>query len=91
MSECSKERRIPMRRCTGCSEHFPKSELVRVVRTPEGEIVLDTVGKRSGRGAYLCKSASCLSKARKGRRLESALECQIPAEVYERLETEIAK
>ena len=83
-------RKQPMRRCTGCGEHFPKKELIRVVRTPEGEIVLDEVGKKSGRGAYICKNASCLKKARKARRLESSLECSIPDEVYERLEEELA-
>ena len=76
----------PTRRCTGCGEHFPKKELIRILRTPEGEILLDESGKKSGRGAYICKSAACLKKARKQRRLESALECSIPEEVYNRLE-----
>ncbi len=80
----------PIRRCTGCGEHFPKKELIRVVRTPEGEIVLDEVGKRSGRGAYICKASACLKKARKAKRLESSLECSIPDEVYDRLEEELA-
>ncbi len=80
----------PIRRCTGCGEHFPKKELIRVVRTPEGEIVLDEVGKKSGRGAYICKSTECLKKARRAKRLESSLECTIPDAVYERLEEEIA-
>lgn len=83
-------RKQPMRRCTGCGEHFPKKELIRVVRTPDGEIVLDEIGKKSGRGAYICKNAACLKKARKARRLESSLECSIPDEVYERLEEELA-
>ena len=82
-------RKLPMRRCTGCGEHFPKPELIRVVRTPEGEIVLDETGKKSGRGAYICKNASCLKKARKAKRLESSLECSIPDEVYNRLEEEL--
>ena len=60
-----------------------------MVRTPEGEIVLDLIGKKSGRGAYICKSASCLKKARKAKRLEAALECSIPDEVYEKLEGEL--
>jgi predicted RNA-binding protein YlxR (DUF448 family) len=59
------------------------------VRTPEGEIVLDSTGKKSGRGAYICKNAACLKKARKARRLESSLECSIPEEVYNRLEEEL--
>ena len=80
---------MPIRRCTGCGEHFPKKELIRVLRTPEGEILLDDTGKRSGRGAYICKSASCLKKARRARRLESSLEVAIPDEVYDRLEEEL--
>ena len=79
----------PIRRCTGCGEHFPKSTLIRVVRTPEGEIVLDEIGKKSGRGAYICKSASCLKKARKAKRLETSLDCVIPDEVYNRMEEEL--
>ena len=82
-------RKMPIRRCTGCGEHFPKKELIRVLRTPEGEILLDDTGKRSGRGAYICKSASCLKKARRARRLESSLEVAIPDEVYDRLEEEL--
>lgn len=85
-----KVRKTPVRRCTGCGEHFPKKELIRVLRTPEGEILLDESGKRSGRGAYICKNASCLKKARKAKRLESSLECSIPDEVYDRLEEELA-
>lgn len=74
----------------GCGEHFPKNALIRVLRTPEGEIVLDLVGKMSGRGAYICKSASCLKKARKARRIETSLECSIPDAVYERMEEELS-
>ena len=83
-------RKQPIRRCTGCNEHFLKTLLIRVVRTPDGEIVLDGTGKKSGRGAYICKSAACLRKARKAKRLESSLDCSIPDEVYDRLEEEIA-
>lgn len=83
-------RKLPMRRCTGCGEHFAKSSLIRVLRTPEGEITLDLVGKKSGRGAYICKSAECLKKARKSRRIESALECSIPDEIYARMEEELS-
>ncbi len=84
-------RKIPSRRCTGCGEHFPKIELVRVVRSPEGEISLDATGKKPGRGAYLCKSADCLRRARKARRLEQNLEVTIPAEVYLALEGELTR
>ena len=89
MNNQIKPRKTPIRKCTGCGEHFPKNTLVRVLRTPEGEIVLDLVGKRSGRGAYICKSAACLKKARKSGRIESSLECSIPPSVYERMEEEI--
>ena len=79
----------PTRRCTGCGEHFPKSALIRVVRTPEGEVTLDTTGRKSGRGAYLCHDVKCLRRARKSRRLDHALECTIPDEVYDRMEQEL--
>ena len=84
------QKKLPIRRCVGCGEHFPKSTLVRVLRTPEGEIILDLTGKKSGRGAYLCKSAQCLKKARKSGRIASSLECSVPEEVYDRLEGEIS-
>ena len=84
-----KERKIPERRCTGCGEHFPKNTLIRVLRTPEGEIILDVTGKRSGRGAYICKSADCLKKARRARRIETSLECSVPDEIYARMEEEL--
>ena len=82
-------RKTPTRRCTGCGEHFPKNTLIRVLRTPEGEVVLDLTGKKNGRGAYICKSAACLKKARKSKRIESSLECAISDELYERLEEEL--
>lgn len=83
-------RKTPVRRCSGCGEHFPKNELIRVLRTPDGEIVLDLTGKRSGRGAYVCKNAKCFKKARKSRRFEISLDCPIPEAVYDRMEEEIA-
>ena len=82
-------RSIPMRKCTGCNEMKPKKELVRVVRSPEGEVSLDLTGKKPGRGAYVCRSAECLSKARKAGRLERAFSCEIPPDVYERMEEEL--
>ncbi len=84
-----KERKIPERRCTGCGNHFPKNTLIRVLRTPEGEIVLDLTGKKSGRGAYICKSLDCFKKAKKARRIESSLDCTVPEEVYLRMEEEL--
>lgn len=79
------QKKIPMRQCLGCREHKPKKELIRVVRSPEGEIGLDFRGKVSGRGAYVCPQADCLKKAIRSRALERALSCEIPAEVYEKL------
>ena len=85
-----KVRKIPVRQCLGCNEHKPKKEMIRVVRTPEGEIVLDLTGKRSGRGAYICKSVSCFKKAAKSKRLDASLECKIPEAVYTRIEEELS-
>lgn len=82
-------RSIPMRKCTGCNEMRPKKELVRVVRSPEGDISLDLTGKKPGRGAYVCRDAACLAKARKAGRFERAFSCKIPAEIYERMEEEL--
>ncbi len=67
----------------------PKKELVRIVKSPEGEISLDLTGKKNGRGAYICKSCECLAKARKAKRLEKALETQIPENVYDDIETRL--
>lgn len=82
-------KKIPMRSCTGCGAKKEKRELIRVIRTPEGSIVLDATGRANGRGAYLCRDLSCLEKARKKRALERSLGTQIPEEVYERLEEEL--
>ena len=80
-----KTKKIPMRMCTGCGEMFDKRELVRVVKSPEGEVSLDLTGKKAGRGAYVCKNAECLKKARKKR----AFSMQIDDEVYNKMEEEI--
>ena len=82
-------RKMPVRRCTGCGEHFPKNTLIRILRTPEGDVVLDMTGKRSGRGAYICKSLACFKKARKSGRISASLECSVPEEVYTRMEEEL--
>ena len=89
MAKEATTRKTPTRRCTGCGEHFPKNTLIRVLRTPEGEIILDLTGKRNGRGAYICKNAACLKKARKSRRIESSLDCHISEELYEKMEEEL--
>jgi len=89
MSTPVKTKKTPIRRCIGCSESFNKNELIRVVRTPDGEIKLDFTGKANGRGAYLCKKTSCFKKARKQGRLKQNLNCEIPEEVLNQLEAEI--
>lgn len=86
-----KQKKIPLRKCTGCGEQKPKKELVRVVKTPNGEILLDLTGKASGRGAYICNNAECLKKARKSKRIERTFEMTIPDEVYKQMEEEISK
>ncbi|MFV0529497.1 MAG: RNase P modulator RnpM [Lachnospiraceae bacterium] len=80
--------KIPMRQCVGCRQMKPKKELLRVVRTPQQEIVLDSTGKINGRGAYLCPSVECFEKARKSKGLERSLETAIPEEVYDKLKKE---
>lgn len=86
-----KQKKIPMRKCNGCGEQKPKKELVRIVKSPDGEVSLDLTGKASGRGAYICNNADCLQKARKSRRIDKAFEMAIPDEVYEQMVTEISK
>lgn len=94
-----RQKKVPLRMCAGCGEMKPKKELVRVVKAPEKtdeagtplppEIALDLTGKKPGRGAYLCRNPECLRAARKARRLERALSCRIPEEVYDRMEEEM--
>ena len=83
------QKKIPQRQCMGCRERKAKRELIRVVRSPEGEISLDFKGKASGRGAYVCPDPRCLKKAIKARALERAVSAQIPPELYERLESQM--
>ena len=80
--------KIPMRQCTGCREMKSKKEMIRIIKTPEEEIVLDATGKKNGRGAYLCMNKECLVKARKNRGLERSFKMSIPDEIYENLEKE---
>ena len=89
MAEIQKNKKLVIRKCVGCNESFEKKTLIRIVRSPEGEVSLDFVGKKSGRGAYICRSVSCLKKAMKSKRLERNLDCVIPNEVYEKLEGEL--
>ena len=86
-----KQKKIPMRKCNGCGEQKPKKELVRIVKSPDGEVSLDLTGKASGRGAYICNNADCLQKARKSHRIDKAFEIAIPDEVYEQMLAEISK
>ena len=79
------QKKIPMRQCVGCREMKPKKELIRVVRSPEGEISLDFRGKAPGRGAYLCPDSACLKRAIKSKALDRGLETTIPAEIYDNL------
>ena len=81
-------KKIPMRQCVGCGEMKSKKEMMRVLKTPEDEIVLDVTGKKNGRGAYLFKSSECLIKARKNKGLERSFKMSIPNEVYDKLEKE---
>lgn len=82
-------KKIPLRKCVGCQEMKGKKELLRVLRTEEGQVVLDTTGRKNGRGAYLCYSKECFAKAVKSKALERALKVSIPRETYENLEKEI--
>ena len=84
-------KKIPMRQCLGCREMKPKKELIRVVRSPEGEISLDFRGKANGRGAYVCPNGDCLKKAVKARALERAFSCRIPQEVYDALDAQMER
>ena len=82
-------RKIPQRQCVGCRTMYDKRDLLRVVKSPEGEITLDASGKKSGRGAYVCRSTECLKKAQKSKALDRALEVTIPEEVYTALQQQM--
>ena len=84
-------RKIPMRKCIGCGEMRPKKEMMRVVRTAEGEFVLDATGRQNGRGAYICRNKECLLKAIQTKGLERSFKQVIPEEVYESLKKEMDK
>ncbi len=83
------QKKIPQRQCMGCRERMEKRQLIRVVRTPDGQVQMDFSGKVNGRGAYICPKADCLKKARKAKALDRALEITIPDEIYDRLAREI--
>lgn len=81
-------KKIPLRQCIGCGEMKGKKEMMRVLKTPEDEILLDATGKKNGRGAYLCREKECLVRARKNKGLERSFKMKIPKEVYDNLEKE---
>lgn len=96
-----KQKKLPLRKCSGCQQMKEKRELIRVVKAPDvknelgevissGEVSLDLTGKKSGRGAYVCKNTECFEKARKARRFERSLSCKIPDEVYDQLQTQLS-
>lgn len=83
------KRKIPMRKCIGCNEMFPKKELIRIVHTPEDAFVIDASGKKNGRGAYLCANESCLEKAIKTKAVNRSFGMNVPEEVYESMKKEL--
>ena len=89
MEQKGRIKKIPERQCLGCNEHKPKIELLRVVRAPDGQVSLDFTGKKSGRGAYICRDIKCLRRARKSKRIDKNLEVEIPEEVYDKMESEL--
>ncbi|MFT8314715.1 MAG: YlxR family protein [Clostridium sp.] len=82
-------KKIPKRMCTGCMEMKPKKELLRIVRTKEGEVSIDFTGKKAGRGAYICKNIECFEKSVRAKRLSKSLETDISDEIYSKLKDEI--
>ena len=85
------KKKIPTRKCVGCGEMRDKKEMIRVIKTPEGEICLDVTGRANGRGAYICNSAECLKKAVKNRGLEKSLKAQIPGDILEQMNKELGE
>ena len=82
-------KKIPLRQCLGCREMIPKSELIRIVRSSDGDFTVDATGKQSGRGAYICRKSECLKKAVSSKALERSFKVSIPAEVYEQIAFQI--
>lgn len=84
-------KKIPLRQCVGCREMKPKRELLRIIRTTEQELLLDTTGKKSGRGAYICPNRECLNQAVRRKGIERSLGAALPQEICQAFEKEIAK
>lgn len=85
-----KARKIPLRMCVGCQEMFEKRSLIRLVRTPEGEVLFDTTGKKAGRGVYCCRKQECLNLAIKAKRIQKAFKCEIPNQIFIKLTEELS-
>jgi len=85
-----KKRKVPLRKCLGCNEMKPKKELIRIVRSPEGKVDIDKVGKAPGRGCYICPKLQCLETAIKAKRVEKALETAVDVEVFNKLREQLA-
>ncbi len=84
------EKHVPLRKCLGCGEMIGKKGAVRIVRSKEGEIFIDLTGKKSGRGAYVCRDDNCFAQVRKAKKLERALKCAVPEEIYDNIEKELS-
>lgn len=86
-----KQKKVPMRMCLGCHRMKPKKELIRIVKSAEGDITIDLTGKKSGRGAYMCKDTECLEKAQKGKKIEKTFEAPVQQDTYKLLSSQIGK
>lgn len=84
-----KQRKVPLRKCTGCQEMKNKKELIRIVKSEDGSFLIDNTGKKAGRGAYICKNIECLEKAVKSKGLEHSFKTSVPKDVYEKLKSEL--
>lgn len=82
-------KQIPLRQCVGCREMKPKTELARVIKTPEGEILLDKTGRKNGRGAYICLNCDCLAKARKSKGIDRALKVTVSDDIFDAISREL--
>lgn len=85
------EKRVPLRKCLGCGEMIGKKGAVRIVRSKDGEVSIDPTGKKSGRGAYICRDMACLEAVKKAHRIERSLKCSVPQELYGALEKELSE
>lgn len=86
-----KKKKVPLRKCLGCGENKSKKELLRIVKNSDDSVIIDNTGKINGRGAYICRNDKCFEKAMKGKKIDKALKCEIPIEIYEQLKKEIDK